>query len=192
MTSLPSPSHEVTRLLFEWSEGNQAALDKLVPMVYDELRRLAHQYLAKERRGRTLETSELVHEAYLRLVSQHHVQWQSRAHFYGIAAELMRRVLVDRARRRGRIKRGRGVTLITIDQSIISSGQPKVDVIEIDEALTRLAQIDQRKARIVELRFFGGLEVDETATFLNISERTVMREWKLAKAWLHRELSCES
>jgi RNA polymerase sigma-70 factor, ECF subfamily len=192
MTSLQSPSHEVTKLLFEWSEGNQAALDKLMPMVYKELRRLAHQYLNKERKDRTMQTSDLVHEAYLRLVDQRRVHWQNRAHFYGIAAELMRRILVDRARRRRRIKRGGGASLITLDQGMVISKQPVVDVIAIDEALTKLARIDKRKARIVELRFFGGLEVDETAAFLEISQTTVMREWKLAKAWLHRELSNES
>ena len=192
MSGLPSPSHEVTQLLFEWSEGNQAALDKLMPMVYEELRRLAHQYLRKERKGRTMQTSDLVHEAYLRLVDQRHVHWQNRAHFYGIAAELMRRILVDRARRQRRIKRGGGAALITLDQGMVISREPVVDVIEIDEVLTRLAQIDKRKARIVELRFFGGLEVAETAAFLEISETTVMRDWKMAKAWLHRELSCGS
>jgi RNA polymerase sigma factor (TIGR02999 family) len=192
MTSLQSPSHEVTQLLFECSEGNQAALDRLMPMVYKELRRLAHQYLGKEQKGRTMQTSDLVHEAYLRLVDQRRVHWQNRAHFYGVAAELMRRILVDRARRRRRIKRGGGNTPITLDQDIAFLEQPAVDVIAIDEALTKLAHIDKRKARIVELRFFGGLEVEETAAFLEISERTVMREWKMAKAWLHRELSNES
>ena len=192
MSSSPSPSHEVTQLLSEWSQGDQAALDKLMPMVYKELRRLARQYLNKEKKGRTLQTSDLVHEAYLRLVGQRRVHWQNRAHFYGIAAELMRRILVDQARRRGRIKRGGGVITTTLDQEIVVSGQPTVDVIGIDEALTKLSQIDERKARIVELRFFGGLEVRETAAFLKISETTVMREWKLAKAWLHRELSYET
>jgi RNA polymerase sigma factor (TIGR02999 family) len=192
MTSLQSQSHEVSQLLIEWSEGNQAALDRLMPMVYQELRRLAHQYLNKERKGRTLQTSDLVHEAYLRLVDQRRVHWQNRAHFYGIAAELMRRILVDRARRRRRIKRGGDAARITLDQDIALLEQPAVDVIAIDEVLTKLAHIDKRKARIVELRFFGGLEVEETAAFLEISERTVMREWKMAKAWLHRELSNES
>jgi len=192
MTSLQSPSHEVTQLLFEWSEGNQAALGKLMPMVYKELRRLAHQHLSKERKGRTIETSDLVHEAYLRLVDQRRVRWRNRAHFYGIAAELMRRVLVDRARRRRRIKRGGSATRITLDQGMVISEPPRVDVIAIDEVLTKLAQIDQRKARIVELRFFGGLEVAEIAAFLELSETTVMRDWKMAKAWLHRALSNES
>jgi len=139
-----------------------------------------------------MQTSDLVQEAYLRLVDQRRVHWQDRAHFFGIAAELMRRILVDQARRRRRIKRGGGATLITLDPGMVISGQPSVDVIEVDEALTKLAQMDKRKARIVELRFFGGLEVTETAAFLKISEATVMREWKMAKAWLHRMLSNES
>ena len=192
MTSLPSPSDEVTQLLFEWSKGNQAALDKLMPVVYKELRRLAHQYLNKERGGRTLQTSDLVHEAYLRLVDQNRAHWRNRAQFYGIAAVLMRRILVDRARSRRAIKRGGGVAAITLDQGMIISEQPAIDVVAMHEALTRLAQIDERKARIVELRFFGGLEVAETAAFLEISEGTVMRDWKMAKAWLHRELSDET
>ncbi len=192
MTKFPGTSDEVTHLLFEWSNGNQAALDKLMPMVYKELRRLAHQHLNKERKGRTMQTSDLVHEAYLRLVDQRRVQWQNRAQFCGIAAELMRRILVDRARRRGRIKRGGGAEVITLDAGMIISEQPAIDVVAIHEALTRLAEIDKRKARIVELRFFGGLEVSETAGFMEISETTVMREWKMAKAWLHRELGDET
>lgn len=192
MANFPGTSDEVTHLLFEWSKGNQAALDKLMPMVYKELRRLAHQHLNKERKGRTMQTSDLVHEAYLRLVDQRRVQWQNRAQFCGIAAELMRRILVDRARRRGRIKRGGGAEVITLDGSMIIAEQPAIDVVAIHEALTRLAQLDKRKARIVELRFFGGLEVSETAGFMEISETTVMREWKMAKAWLHRELGDET
>ncbi len=192
MTKFPGTSDEVTHLLFEWSNGNQAALDKLMPMVYKELRRLAHQHLNKERKGRTMQTSDLVHEAYLRLVDQRRVQWQNRAQFCGIAAELMRRILVDRARRRGRIKRGGGAEVITLDAGMIISEQPAIDVVAIHEALTRLAEIDKRKARIVELRFFGGLEVSETAGFMEISETPVMREWKMAKAWLHRELGDET
>ena len=192
MTKFPGTSDEVTHLLFEWSNGNQAALDKLMPMVYKELRRLAHQHLNKERKGRTMQTSDLVHEAYLRLVDQRRVQWQNRAQFCGIAAELMRRILVDRARGRGRIKRGGGAEVITLDAGMIISEQPAIDVVAIHEALNRLAEIDKRKARIVELRFFGGLEVSETAGFMEISETTVMREWKMAKAWLHRELGDET
>ncbi len=145
MTSVQSPSHEVTELLFEWSEGNQAALDKLMPMAYKELHRLAHQYLNKERKRRTIETSDLVHEAYLRLVDQDRVHWRNRAHFYGIAAELMRRILVDGARRRRRIKRGGDAALITLDQDIAFLEQPAVDVIAIDEVLSKLAEFLNEK-----------------------------------------------
>lgn len=191
MANLPNPPHEVTQLLMDWSEGNTAALKELMPLVYRELRRLARQYLNRERDGHTLQTTDLVHEAYLKLVDQRRVQWQNRTHFFGVAAELMRRILVDHARRHKRVKRGGGVPLVSLAQANLVSRQPTVDVIALDEALTRLAKIDERKARIVELRFFGGLEVKETAEFLKISTPTVMREWKMAKAWLHRELSNE-
>ena len=170
MSSLPISSHDFTQLLSEWSNGNQEALERLMPLVYQELRKLAHQYLRKEGKGCTIQTSDLVHEAYLRLVDQREVNWQNRAHFFGIASELMRRIIVDRARRRRRVKRGGGATPITLDQSLAMS-EPAVDVIAIDEALDKLALIDERKARIVELRFFGGLEVDETAAFLKSLRR---------------------
>ena len=191
MANLPNPPHEVTQLLMDWSEGNTAALKELMPLVYRELRRLARQYLNRERDGHTLQTTDLVHEAYLKLVDQRRVQWQNRTHFFGVAAELMRRILVDHARRHKRAKRGGGVPLVSLSQANMVSRQPTVDVIALDEALTRLAKVDERKARIVELRFFGGLEVKEVAEFLKISTPTVMREWKMAKAWLHRELSDE-
>ena len=189
MIETAAPSHEVTQLLLAWSGGNQAALERLVPLVYEELRSLAHQYLSKERKGHTLQTTDLVHEVYLKLVDQRRVQWQNRAHFYGIAAQLMRRVLVDEARRRRRTKRGGGMTQILLDEATIVSPRPEVDVLAIDEALTRFAEIDGRKARIVELRFFAGLEVKETAAILGISEVTVMRDWRSAKAWLHKQLN---
>lgn len=191
MANLPNPPHEVTQLLMDWSDGNTAALKELMPLVYRELRKLARQYLKRERDGHTLQTTDLVHEAYLKLVDQRRVQWQNRTHFFGVAAELMRRILVDHARRHKRAKRGGGLPLLSLSQANMVSRQPTVDVIALDEALTRLAQVDERKARIVELRFFGGLEVDEVAEFLKISTPTVMREWKMAKAWLHRELSDE-
>ena len=191
MASLPNPPHEVTQLLMEWSDGNTAALKELMPLVYRELRRLARQYLKRERDGHTLQTTDLVHEAYLKLVDQHRVQWQNRTHFFGVAAELMRRILVDHARRHKRAKRGGGVPLVSLAQADRATPQTPVDMMALDEALTRLATVDERKARIVELRFFGGLEVKETAEFLKISTPTVMREWKMAKAWLHRELSNE-
>lgn len=162
-----------------------------MPLVYRELRKMAHNYLNRERR-QTLQTTELVHEAYVRLVDQKRVKWQNQAHFYGVAAQLMRRILVDRARHHKRAKRGGGAPLMSLDQNIAATRQPTVDLLALDEALHELARLDQRKARIIELRFFGGLEVDETAAFLNISSVTVMRDWKLAKAWLHRALSVSS
>lgn len=191
MTALPIPPQEVTQLLLDWSAGNQAALDKLMPLVYRELRKMAHNYLNKERRGHTLQTTELVHEAYVRLVDQKRVKWQNQAHFYGVAAQIMRRILVDRARHHKRAKRGGGAPMLSLDQNIAET-TPAVDLLALDEALDELARLDQRKARIIELRFFGGLEVDETAAFLNISSITVMRDWKFAKAWLHRALSVSS
>lgn len=191
MTARRTQTHEVPQLLQDWSNGNHEALDKLMPLVYRELRRLAHQYLSKERAGRTLQTTDLVHEAYLRLVDQRRVRWQNRSHFFGIAAQLMRRILLDRARRRLRAKRGGGVTRVSLEKAEFVSAKAEVDMLALDEALTRLAEIDERKARIVELRFFGGLELTETAALLKISEITVVREWKMAKAWLHRALSNE-
>jgi RNA polymerase sigma factor (TIGR02999 family) len=191
---MPPPQvepHKVTQLLLDWNEGNQAALEQLMPLVYRELRRLAHQYLRKEREGHTLQTTDLVHEAYIRLVDQRRVRWQNRAHFFGIAAQLMRRILVDRARAHKRVKRGGGATMVSLDQAAAVSRKSPVDILALDEALTKLAEIDQRKARVVELRFFGGLEVEETAEFLKVSPITVMREWKMAKAWLHRALSAD-
>jgi RNA polymerase sigma factor (TIGR02999 family) len=182
----------VTQLLMDWSDGDQAALNKLMPLVYRELRRLAHQHLNKESPGRTLQTTDLVHEAYLRLVDQKRTRWQNRTHFFGVAAQLMRRILVDRARRRRRIKRGGDMVMVSLDETAVVARQPKIDMIAFDEALTRLAELDPRKVRIVELRYFGGLSVEETAQFLNVSALTVMRDWKTAKAWLHRELSDES
>jgi RNA polymerase sigma factor (TIGR02999 family) len=184
-----NPTHQVTQLLLDWSEGNQAALDQLMPLVYRELRRVARRYLNQESPGNTLQTTDLVHEAYLRLVDQNRVHWQNRMHFYGVAAQLMRRILVDRARRRGRLKRGAGMRNLSLDETALVTRQPDPNLIAMDEALTRLVSMDQRKARVVELRFFGGLSVEETAEFLKVSPITVMREWKMAKAWLHRELS---
>jgi RNA polymerase sigma factor (TIGR02999 family) len=187
-----SPSHEVTQLLLDWNNGNQDVLEKLMPLVYKELRRLARQYLNKEREGHTLLTTDLVHEAYLRLVDQKRVQWQNRAHFFGIAAQLMRRILVDHARGKNRVKRGAGAQQVSLNEVAMVVVDSKVDILAIDEALRRLAEIDERKAKVVELRFFGGLEIDEVAEFLELSPITVSRDWKMAKAWLHRALSDES
>ena len=191
MTIAPGSTQQVTQLLSDWSKGNQAALEQLMPLVYRELRRLAHRYLNKERTGHTLQTTDLVHEAYVRLVDQRRVQWQNRAHFFGVAAQLMRRILVDRARHRKRAKRGGDAVMVSLDKAVLVKNRSTVDLLALDEALTKLAELDERKARIVELRFFGGLEVEETAAFLKISAVTVMREWKMAKAWLHRALSDE-
>jgi len=192
MSTPTTPPHEVTQLLLDWNEGNQDALEKLMPLVYKELRRLAHQYLGKERAGHTMLTTDLVHEAYLRLVDQQCVRWQNRAHFFGIAATLMRRILVDHARGKQRVKRGAGAQRVSLEETATVSRQSKVDILALDEALNRLAEIDERKARVVELRFFGGLEVEETAEFLKLSTATVLRDWKMAKAWLHRALGHET
>lgn len=192
MSTVNPRTDGVTQLLMDWSNGDQAALNELMPLVYRELRRLAHQHLNKENPGRTLQTTDLVHEAYLRLVDQKRTRWQNRTHFFGVAAQLMRRILVDRARRRRRIKRGGGMVMVSLEETAVVVRQPKIDMIAFDEALTRLAEMDQRKARIVELRYFGGLSVEETAQFLKVSALTVMRDWKTAKAWLHRELTDES
>ena len=189
MSRLQTSSHEVTQLLLEWSNGDQQALERLLPLVYRELRKLAHQHLNRERPGHTLQTTDLVHEAYLKLVNQKGTQWQNRAQFFGIAAQLMRRILVDRARHNRRAKRGGGLAALSIDQETLAAPKSPVDLVALDEALTTLATADQRKAKIVELRFFGGLSVEETADFLKISPITVMRDWKMAKAWLHKTLS---
>jgi RNA polymerase sigma factor (TIGR02999 family) len=176
-------------MLAEWSNsGDRDALDKLMPIVYEELRRQAARYLRHERDGHTLQTTALVHEAYVRLIDQAGVRWQSRAHFFAIAAELMRRILVDHARKRNAAKRGGDAVRVTLDEAVRSSGPKDLDLVAVDEALTRLAALDQQQARIVELRFFGGLNVDETAEVLGISERTVKRDWIVAKAWIRREL----
>lgn len=187
MSASQTPVTHVTQLLSAWSNGDQGALEELMPLVYRELRRLAHRYVNKEHDGQTLQTTELVHEAYLKLINQNRVHWQNRAHFFGIASQLMRRILVDQARHRNRAKRGGGARLVSLGQARPPT-QSIVDILALDEALTRLAELDERKARVVELRFFGGLEVEEAASFLNVSEITVVRDWKMAKAWLHKEL----
>jgi len=183
----PSP-HQLTQLLQSWSEGNQEALDKLAPLVYDELHRLARHYMRGERMGHTLQTTELVNEAYLRLIDWKNVRWQNRAHFFGVAAQMMRRILVDVARSRRFAKRGGDACRVSLSEAADVSSERGEDFIALDEALQSLAVIDERKSRIVELRFFGGLSVEETAEVLKISPRTVMREWNLAQAWLYREL----
>ncbi len=187
----PSPS-EVTQLLRAWGEGDQAALEKLVPLVSLELRRLARHYMGHEREGHTLQPTALVNEVYVRLIDWRNVRWQDRAHFFRVAAQLMRRVLVDHARHRNSLKRGGHAVTISIDETPAVVADRHADLIAIDDALKSLAALDPRKSRIVELRFFGGLSVEETAEALRISRRTVKREWSLARAWLYGELSRES
>jgi RNA polymerase sigma factor (TIGR02999 family) len=183
------PPQDVTKLLLAWNDGDQVARDELMSVVYQELRRLAHHYMRRESPGHTLQTSGLVNEAFLRLVDQRDVQWQNRAHFFGIAAQMMRRILVDYARSRRYAKRGGGVPHLSLDEALIVSDERTAEVVALDETLQRLAEIDPRKSRIVELRFFGGLSIEETAEVLAVSPGTVMRDWTLAKAWLRREMS---
>jgi RNA polymerase sigma factor (TIGR02999 family) len=185
-----TPDH-VTQLLIDWSNGDKAALDKLIPLVYDELRRLARYYMRRERSGATLQTTALVNEAYLRLIDQKNVRWQNRAHFFAIAAQLMRRILIDRARKRYNSKRGGDVQKISLDEAAVVSKARAGDLVALDEALSDLEKMDQRKGKVVELRFFGGLNIEETAEVMAISPATVQREWSMAKAWLYRELSGE-
>jgi RNA polymerase sigma factor (TIGR02999 family) len=177
---------QVSQLLVAWGDGDKTALDELIPLVYDELRRLAHHYMSRERPGHTLQTSGLINEACLRLVDQENIQWQDRAHFFGIAARLMRQVLVDYARRRQYAKRGGDARQVPLDEAMIVSKERAADVMALDEALKRLAEIDHRQSQIVELRFFGGLSIEETAEVLDVSPGTIMRDWTLAKAWLRR------
>jgi RNA polymerase sigma factor (TIGR02999 family) len=184
----PSPQ-EVTALLVAWSNGDRAALDKLMPLVYEELRHLAHRYMGKERAGHTLQTTALANEAYLKLINEREMRWQNRAHFFAVAAQMMRMILVDYARSRRYAKRGGGARQVSLDEALVISDERTGDLIALDDALSGLAALDERKSRVAELRFFGGLSVEETAEVLKVSPVTVMREWRLAKAWLHRELS---
>lgn len=187
-------SHKpITQLLLEFKSGKSEALDELLPAVYDELRRLAHSYLNSERGDHTLQPTALVHEAYLRLTRQKPIEWQNRAHFFGIAARLMRQILVDYARARGREKRGGAyATRVTLDKAFGFAAASSFDVLILDEALYRLEKLDAEQARIVELRFFGGLTIEETAQALDVSPATVKREWRTAKFWLLRELNAHS
>jgi len=181
---------DVTELLRAWSGGDREALDRLAPVIHAELHRLAHAYMGRERAGHVLQTSALVNEAYLRLIDWENVEWQNRAHFFGVAAQMMRRILVDFARRR---PRGEGVEVrhVALDEALAVAGGREADLVLLDEALDELADFDERKARVVELRFFGGLSVEETAEVLQLSGVTVMREWGKAKAWLYRRLGGE-
>jgi len=188
-TCMPQAPENVTQLLIGWSKGDKEALDKLVPLVYDELRRQAARYLQHERIGHTLQTTALIHEAYLRLIDQKNVHWQNRAHFFGIAAQMMRRILVDHARTKKRAKRGGSDVRVSLSDANLKTPGQDLDIVALDEALERLAEIDEQQSRIVELRFFSGLTVEETAEVLSISTATVKRDWSMAKAWLHREIS---
>jgi RNA polymerase sigma factor (TIGR02999 family) len=180
---------QVTELLLAWSQGQSSALEELMPLVHNELQRLAHHYMAGQRPGHTLQTTALVNEAYLRLVDCSRVRWQNRAHFFAVSSQLMRRILVDFARSRGYLKRGAGVRPLSLEKSpdIFQTTAP--DLVALDDALNTLAAIDPRKSQVIELRFFGGLTAEETAEVLKVSPDTVLRDWKLAKVWLHRELS---
>jgi RNA polymerase sigma factor (TIGR02999 family) len=182
-------THEVTGLLRAWSGGDESALEKLTPLVYSKLRRLARHYMAGEKHGHTLQTTALVHEAYMRLLDVKQVSWQDRAHFFAVSARLMRRILVDFARSRRSLKRQGSAAAIPLDEAAVISPDFSAEMVALDDALQALAKIDQRKSQVVELRYFGGLTAEETAEVLDVSPETVLRDWKLAKAWLHRELN---
>ena len=192
---VPRPSaasRDVTRLLRAWSDGDETALELLVPLIEDELRRLARAYMARERKGHTLQATALVNEVFLRFPAAGRLRWQDRAHFIGVAARLMRRVLIDHARVRGRRKRGGAVEHVTLDEQALTVGEPSVDIIAVDRVLEDFARIDPRKSQVVELRFFGGLSLEEIADVLHVSVETVKRDWRLARLWLSRALQVEA
>jgi len=186
---MASDSDKVTRLLLEWSDGNQQALEALVPLIYKELRNLAHNFLYRERQGHTLQTTALVHEAYLKLIDQNDARWQNRAHFFAIAAQAMRRILIDSARKHAAAKRGGPQEELSLDEAPDMALEPDINLLKLDEALNELAKIDPRQSRIVELRYFGGLTIEETAEVISVSPATVKREWTMARAWLEQEIS---
>ena len=185
----PVQPAEVTELLRRWSGGDVAARESLVPLVYDELRRLARYYLASQRSGHTLQSTAIVHEAYLRLAGRDNVHWENRSHFFAVAAQLMRRILVDHARKRNAAKRGGAQLTLLVDEAVEPSSQRELDLVALDDALKALAELDARQSRIVELRFFGGLSIEDTSRLLEISPATVKREWSTARAWLYEEIS---
>lgn len=190
--TLPAPSQEqVSLLLRAWANGDETALEKLAPMIYEELRRLARYYMSRERSGHVLQTTALVNEAYLRLADCNRMNWQDRAHFFAVSAQMMRRILVDHARRNNK-KRGEGKERISLEAAGAMSRRPARDLVALDDALQSLSQFDERKAKVVELRFFGGMSVEETAEVLNVSSITVMRDWNTARTWLYRELKRDS
>jgi RNA polymerase sigma factor (TIGR02999 family) len=180
---------EITHLLQAWSAGDDRALEKLTPLVYRELHRVAKRYMAREKPGHTLQTTALINEVYVRLVAFKEVSWQDRAHFFAVCAQLMRRILTDWARRRRYLKRGSEAQHISLDEALVASKAPSADLVALDDALKELAAVDPRKSQVVELRFYGGLSVGETANVLKVSSETVMRDWKMAKLWLLREMS---
>jgi RNA polymerase sigma factor (TIGR02999 family) len=186
---MPALPQEITQLLMKWSQGDKSALDQLVPLVYPELRRLAKRHMNRENPGHTLQTSALINEAYLKLVDQQNVEWQNRAHFFAVAAQLMRHILVDHARTRNYAKRGGGAPKVPLDEAAALTEQRAAELIALDDALRDLATLDERRSQIIELRFFGGLSLDETAEVINISPSTVQREWRAAKAWLHHTMT---
>ena len=186
---MTTPPHQVTQLLQQWGEGDQNALEQLMPLVHDELHRLAHQHMRRESAGHVLQTSALINEAYIRLVDQPQIRWQGRAHFFGIAARLMRHILVDDARKRNAAKRGGSLIQIPLDEASAVVQEQAANVSALDDALQRLETIDERQGKIVELRFFGGLSIEETAEVLKVSPGTVMRDWTFARAWLKNEMS---
>lgn len=188
----PRQEHQITELLAEWSGGNQAALDELYPLVYDELHKLARRYMSRERKGHTLQTTALINEAYVRLVDQRNVQWANRSHFFAISAQIMRRILIDHARRHQYAKRGGGAQQVSLDESAIIALDDLSEILRLDEALKSLAELDPRRSRVVELRYFGGLNNEEIAGVLNISENTVIRDWNMARAWLYSQLTTGS
>ena len=191
MTEESSTHRDVTRLLVEWGDGDEAALARLMPLVYDELRRLARHYMRRERPGHTIQPTALVNEAYLRLVGQTNIRWQNRAHFFGIAAGVMRRVLCDHARARLADKRGGGAVRVSLVEAEARPDEQATDALALDEALGGLAEVDPRKARVVELRYFGGLSVEETAEVLKVSRSTVLHDWNMARAWLYQQMKSE-
>lgn len=185
----PRQEHEITQLLAEWSEGNQAALDDLYPLVYDELHRLARRYMSRERKGHTLQTTALINEAYVRLVDQRSVHWANRSHFFAISAQIMRRILIDHARRHAYAKRGGGAQQVSLDETATVAPGNLSEFLRLDEALKSLAELDPRRSQVVELKYFGGLNNDEIAGVLKISKNTVIRDWNMARAWLYRQLT---
>ena len=189
---METSSQQLSHLLQRWSDGDSEALDQLMPLVYGELRRMARRYMGQQPAGHTLQTTALIHEAYLRLVGQEEKRWENRAHFFGVAAQAMRHILMDYARTQNRAKRGGGALQVSLDEALTFCTERSAELVALDDALTELAKLDERQSRVVELRFFGGLSIEETAEVLNVSAGTVRRDWSLARAWLHRELAASS